>query len=70
MGIRDGSMKSDWVKWEVEQSIKMGKGVVAVYKGDKQPVNIPKHITDNTNSIISWNHTAMMKAVDKAAKDR
>jgi len=68
--LSDNSMKSDWVKWEVEQSKKMGKGVVAVHKGDTPPSNIPNHIKDNVNSIVQWKHDAMMSAVDKAAKER
>ena len=68
--LSDKSMKSDWVKWEIEQSKKMGKGVVAVYKGDTPPSNIPSHIKDNVNSIVQWKHDAMMSAVDKAAKER
>ena len=68
--LSDKSMNSDWVKWEIEQSKKMGKGVVAVYKGDTPPSNIPRHIKNNVNDIVPWKHDAMMLAVDKAAKDR
>ncbi len=68
--LSEKSMKSDWVKWEVEQSIKMGKGVIAVHKGDTPPSNIPRHITSNTSSIVSWKHDAIMTAVDNAAKER
>ena len=68
--LSNKSMNSDWVKWEIEQSKKMGKGVVAVYKGDAPPSNIPGHIKNNVNDIVPWKHDAMMAAVDKAAKDR
>jgi len=68
--LSDKSMKSDWVKWEIEQSKKMGKGIVAVYKGDTPPSNIPSHIKDNVNSIVQWKHDAMMVAVNNAAKGR
>lgn len=68
--LSDDSMNSDWVKWEVEQSIKMGKGVIGVYKGDLPPSNIPSHINDNVNDIIPWKHEAITEAVNNAAKDR
>lgn len=68
--LSEKSMKSDWVKWEVAQSIKMGKGVIAVHKGDSPPPNIPTHITDSTSSVVPWKHDAIMAAVDKAAKER
>lgn len=68
--LSPSSMKSDWVRWEIEQSIKMGKGVVAVHKGDTPPPNIPSHIKDNVSDVVRWGHDAIMSAVDKAAKER
>lgn len=64
------SIKSQWVKWEVEQAKKMGKGIVAVYKGDTPPKNIPKHIGENTSAIVSWSHKAMMDEIEKASINR
>ncbi len=68
--LSPNSMKSDWVKWEIEQSRKMGKGVIGIYKGDKPPANIPKHIRDNASSIVRWSHASMMKAIEDAATNR
>ena len=68
--LSDKSMNSDWVKWEVGQSIKMGKGVIAVHKSDSPPPNIPKHITDNASSIVKWNHDSISAAVNQAAENR
>ena len=62
------SMDSKWVKWEVEQSVKMDKGVIGVYKGDKAPSNIPSHIKDNASAIVPWKHDAIAAAVNKAAE--
>lgn len=64
------SINSDWVKWEIEQSKKMGNGVIAVYKGDKPPAYIPSHITDNVSSIVQWNHASMMQAIEDASTNR
>jgi len=68
--LSEKSMKSDWVKWEIEQSKKMGKGVVGVYKGDTPPTKIPSHIKDNVNSIVNWSHSEIMSAVIKASEER
>ena len=68
--LSEKSMKSDWVKWEIEQSKKMGKGVVGVYKGDTPPTKIPSHIKDNVNSIVNWNHSEIMSAINKASEER
>lgn len=68
--LSPNSMKSDWVKWEIEQSKKMGKGIIAVYKGEHPPANIPSHIKDNVSSIVQWNHASMMKAIENASTNR
>ena len=67
--ITKDAAKSDWVKWEVEKSLKMGKGVVAVYQGDKAS-QMPSFITDNGIKSVQWNHDAMTKAIDEASKKR
>lgn len=68
--LSKNSMKSEWVKWEIEQSKKMGKGVIAVYKGDVPPVNIPSHIKDNVSSIVQWSHASIMQAIESASINR
>ena len=68
--LSNQSMSSPWVKWEIEKSKEMGKGVIGVYKGDNPPANIPKHIKDNASSIVKWNHESIMNAVDEASKNR
>ena len=42
--ITDNTHSSDWVKWEVEKSLQLGKGVIAVHKGDAPPSNMPSCI--------------------------
>jgi hypothetical protein len=68
--LSSNSIRSDWVKWEVEESKKMGKGVIAVYKGDKPPANIPSYIKDNASSIVQWKHAEIMKAIEAASTNR
>ncbi len=52
--ITDNTHSSDWVKWEVEKSLQLGKVVIAVHKGDAPPSNIPSCITDNRIKVVAW----------------
>lgn len=54
--ITDNTHSSDWVKWEVEKSLQLGKGVIAVHKGDAPPSNMPSCITDNGIKVVSWSN--------------
>lgn len=53
--ITETTHSSDWVKWEVEKSLQLGKGVIAVHKGDVPPSKIPSCIKDNGIKVVSWN---------------
>ena len=67
--ITKDAAKSDWVKWEVEKSLQMGKGVVAVYQGDTSPA-MPSFIKDNGIKAVQWKHEELTKAIDDASKKR
>ena len=54
--ITENTHSSEWVKWEVEKSLQLGKGVVAVHKGDDPPSKIPSCITDNGIKVVSWSN--------------
>jgi len=61
---------SKWVNWEIEESIKRGKGVVGVYKGDKIPEKLPSALTQNKCKIVKWEHSALMHAIEHASTKR
>ena len=46
--------KSDWVKWEVEKSVELGKQVIATCSGDKPSGPIPEFIRDNKIRVVPW----------------
>ena len=52
--LSNNTVNSKWVKWEVEQSLKMGKTVIAVHKGDSPPSAIPDYIKNNKIKIVKW----------------
>ena len=61
---------SKWVDWEIRESLSMGKGVVAMYKGNTPPNRIPKAISDNNIPVVPWNHTQLSKTIDQQAENR
>lgn len=67
--ITKDAAQSDWVKWEVEKSLQMGKGVVAVYQGDSAP-KMPSFITDNKIKFVQWNHKELTQAIEDASANR
>jgi hypothetical protein len=68
--ISDATADSKWVDWEIRESISMGKGVVAMHKGDSPPARLPKAITDNEIPVVPWNQNELAKAIKKQSKNR
>jgi hypothetical protein len=45
----------DWVQWEIEQAIKMGKKIIGVFAyGASQDAEIPEALEKYSDSIIGW----------------
>lgn len=61
--------ESDWVNWEIRESVKLGKGVVVVKTNDSI-ARMPDAVTEHSDKvkIVAWNHKAIMNAIDEAAK--
>ena len=68
--ISDNTADSKWVDWEIRESLAMGKGVVAMHKGDSQPSRLPKAISDNKIPVVRWNQKELAKAIKKQSEDR
>ena len=64
--LSNSSAKSKWVNWEIEESIKRGKGVVGVFKGDTPPKSLPTAVKDNTIKVVKWSHSNLMQAIEEA----
>jgi hypothetical protein len=56
---------SKWVDWEIRESIILGKGVIAMYKGERPPSRLPKAVIDNNVSIVPWNQKELTNAIKK-----
>jgi len=68
--LSENTASSNWVNWEIEESIKRGKGVIGVYKGDKAPTNVPPAFRQNRCKSMQWNNAALMKAIENAGTKR
>lgn len=68
--LTEHSASSKWVDWEIRESHQLGKGIVALYQGEKPPKEIPKAISELKIKPTPWRHDEMMKAIEKASKNR
>lgn len=68
--VSDKTADSKWVDWEIRESIAIGKGVVAMHKGDNPPIRLPKAVTDNKVPVVPWNQEELSKAIKKQSKNR
>lgn len=68
--LSEKTASSSWVNWEVEESLKRGKGVIGVYKGDSQPTNTPPAFQQNKCKAVKWEHAALMKAIEDVNSKR
>lgn len=59
---------SRWVDWEIEESLALGKGVVAMYKGDAPPASLPAAITKHNIRVVTWNQKELARAIEREAK--
>ena len=49
---------------------KLGKGVIAMYKGKTPPRTLPPAIKEHGIKLVAWNHKAISAAIDSAARKR
>jgi len=48
------SASSQWVNWEVEESLRQKKTVIGVYKGTNSPGNLPASVVKNEIKVVPW----------------
>lgn len=49
--VTDKTHQSDWVNWEIRESIKLGKGVVVIDNRSNSSVPMPAAITENKSNV-------------------
>ncbi len=68
--ISEHTAGSKWVDWEIRESKRLGKGVIAVHKGASPPQKIPNAISELKVLIIPWTHKGIAEAIEKASQKR
>lgn len=68
--VSESSAKSKWVNWEIEESLKRGKGVVGVYKGDTPPTKLPPALAASQSKVVKWKHAELVTAIQEARNHR
>lgn len=66
--VSSDAASSRWVDWEVRESLRMGKGVVGMYKGDSPPLFLPDAVRSNRIRVVPWNQKELSRAVEEAAR--
>jgi MTH538 TIR-like domain (DUF1863) len=49
---------SDWVNWEVEKSLELGKRVIATHSGEAAPQGLPGFIEKKNIQVVPWSNLA------------
>lgn len=68
--LTDKSATSTWVNWEIEESLKRGKGVIGVYKGDVPPKSLPLAFREGGAKAVKWTHEGLRRAIEEASAKR
>lgn len=61
---------SKWVDWEIRESVRLGKGVIGVFKGNAPPALLPPALGEIGARLIPWTHDAIADAIEQASRQR
>lgn len=56
--LSENTAQSQWVTWEVNRSLELGKRVIAVHSGDHFSGRQPKWIAENNIKVTPWSNLA------------
>lgn len=56
--VSEHTRTSEWVAWEIDESLRQGKHVLAVHKGDTAPAHLPAPIVSNGVKVVRWGNVA------------
>ena len=67
--LSNRTANSKWVDWEIRESIKLGKGVLGVYKGSSKPRSLPPAINEHGIQLVPWKGQKIAEAIESATKE-
>jgi hypothetical protein len=68
--VSEHTADSKWVDWEIRESVRMGKGVIAVHKGELPPQKLPNALKELKTPLIRWTQKGIAAVIEKASKKR
>lgn len=68
--VSDKTADSKWVDWEIREGIAMGKGIVAMHKGEVPPARLPQAVIDSKVPIVPWSQKELTKAIKEQSENR
>lgn len=68
--IGETSHESEWIDWEIRESLRLGKGVIAVKLKSDSGLKIPRALIDNGITPLPWDHEKISDAIHNAAENR
>jgi hypothetical protein len=68
--VSEHTADSRWVDWEIRESVRLGKGVVAVHSGEAPPARLPPAIREERVPVVRWNAKAVTETIERAARQR
>jgi len=68
----DDTHKSDWVNWEIGETIRQGKGVVVIDKRSNPSSKLPVAVAENKKNIkiVPWKHKEIMDAINNTTETK
>lgn len=68
--VSELTASSRWVDWEIRESIRQGKGVIAVYRGDAPPARLPSAVIEHSVRVMPLKNQRVTDAIERAAVTR
>ncbi|GLS17011.1 hypothetical protein GCM10007874_00260 [Labrys miyagiensis] len=56
--VSESTAQSRWVRWEVEQSLDLGKTVIATHAGSASPAAVPSWLAQPGIKVVPWSKLA------------
>ncbi|MGU8698409.1 TIR domain-containing protein [Clostridium perfringens] len=58
----------DWMKYEIDESIRMGKPIIGVNPYGQAQGPTPKYVSDNADIMVNWSTDSIVEAIRKFSK--
>ena len=63
--IGKNTYKSEWVEWEIQESISQGKAIIGIFLPDCENEKVPKALLDNDCTVIEWDPNKFGEEIEK-----